>query len=478
MKAPVKILVIDDDEDDFLIISNYIKAIKEQHFFIDWCGTYKEAVIKISEGGYDLYFVDYLLGEKTGLDLIKEVIKNNCEIPLILLTGNGNRSIDIKAMEYGAVDYLVKSDLNEDKLERSIRYSLERAIAEKALRNNERKFRNIFERSKDPVFTAKEHLFFLEVNDGTTNFLECSREELNSKTIYDFLCNQQDIEYIQHELTNKGFVYDRLTDFKAKESGIKNCVLTISRELDIAGNIYYQGIIHEITALKKAEKANLALEKMKMACRLFRTMAHEVRNPLSSIMLSIDQLRDAPEGEERTIYMDIIARNGNRIDKLVRELINSSTPGEILVQKKSLQSILDESLEAAYERLNMQNIKLKKDYPVDNAWVMADSEKLKIALLNIIINAIESMQKEQGELMISLRKKDDAQYAVFIQDNGCGISIDNLIKLFEPYFTTKKNGVGLGLASTLNILQSHNVSVDVDSVISQGTIFKLLFNKA
>lgn len=478
MKPAVKILVIDDDEDDFLIISDYIKAIKEQHFVIDWCGTYKEAIIKICEGGYDLYFVDYLLGAKTGLDLIKEAVKNNCEMPLILLTGNGNRIIDMKAMEFGAVDYLVKGELNEDKLERSIRYSLERAITERALRNNERKFRNIFERSKDPVFTTKEDLFFLEVNDATINLFECSRKELTAKTIYDFLANQHDIVYIQQELRSKGFVYDRSTDFKARESGIKNCVLTISREVDINGNIYYQGIIHEITALKKAEKANLALEKMKMAGRLLQTMAHEVRNPLNSIMLSLEGLRQAPVDEERTIYMDIIARNGNRINELVSELLNSSTPGEMLVKKKPLQVILDESLEAANDRLNLHKIKIEKDYLIDHAWVMVDSEKLKIALLNIIINAVESMQKEQGELKVSLRKKDDSQYAVFIQDNGCGISNDNLTKLFEPYFTTKQNGVGLGLASTLNILQSHNVSVDVDSVISQGTIFKLFFNKA
>ncbi len=478
MKPPVKILVIDDDEDDFLILNDYIKAITEQHFIIDWCSNYKEAVIKICEGEHDLYFVDYWLGSKTGLDLIKEVSKKKCEAPLILLTGNGNRKIDIMAMEYGAVDYLVKNDLGQEKLERCIRYSLERANTEKVLRNNERKFRNIFERSKDPVFTANEDLVFLEVNDATVKLLECSREELTSKTVFDFLSTHQDISYIQNELTSKGFVYDRSTEFNARESGIKNCVVTLSREVDITGGTYYQGIIHEITALKKAEKLNLALEKMKMASRILRTMAHEIRNPLNSILLSLGELKDATEIEERSLYMDIIARNGNRISKLVSELLNSSTPGKILVEKKSLQSILDESLESASDRLQLQNIQLKKDYIKDHAWVMADSEKLKIALLNIVINAVEAMQKEQGELKISLKEKDDEQYAVFIQDNGCGISKENLVKLFEPYFTTKQNGVGLGLASTLNILQSHNVSVDVDSVVSEGTVFKLFFNKA
>ncbi len=478
MKATIRILIVDDDEDDFFIIKEYISSIKEQHFIVDWCGVYKEAANKICEGKYDLYFVDYLLGAETGLDLIKETSKNNCEAPVILLTGNGNYAIDMKAMEYGAVDYLVKSELTTEKLERCIRYSLERAASTKALRNNERKFRNIFERSKDTVFLANKELVFIDVNDAAVRLLECSKEELTSRSIYDFLANEEDAVYIQHELVSKDSVIERPTDFKAKESGVKNCIVTVSKETDITGEIYYQGIIHEITALKRAEKANLALEKMKMASRLFRTMAHEVRNPLNNIVLSLEQLRLTSVEEEKDLYSDIIGRNAKRIGDLITELLNSARPRELEVKKKSLQSILDETLNAASDRINLQNIRLKKDYIDDHAWVMADCEKLKIALLNIVINAVESMQKDQGELLVSLKKKDEQHYSVAIQDNGCGISSDNLVKLFEPYFTTKQNGLGLGLSSTLNILQSHSASVDVDSQIKKGTIFKIFFNKA
>lgn len=478
MKAPVKILIVDDDEDDFFIIKEYISGIKEQDFIVEWCGIYKDAFNMICAGQYDLYFVDYLLGAKTGLDLIKETSKHNSEAPVILLTGNGNYAIDMKAMEYGAVDYLVKSDLSTEKLERCIRYSLERAASTKALRNNERKFRNIFERSKDTVFLADEELRFGDVNDAALGLLDCSREELAVKTVYDFLANVDDAVYIRRELGINGVVIDRTANIKTKVPGIKNCIITISKETDLAGNTYYQGIIHEITALKKAEKANLALEKMKMASRLSRTMAHEVRNPLNNIMLALEQIRYSSDEEDKLLYTDIIGRNGKRISDLITELLNSSRPGEIQVEKRSLQSILDETLDVANDRLNLQNIQLKKDYLDDQAWIMADCEKLKIAFLNIIINAVESMRKDEGELMVSLKKKDDLQYAVAIRDNGCGISNENLVKLFEPYFTTKRNGLGLGLSSTLNILQSHNASVDVDSEVATGTVFKLFFNKA
>ena len=479
MKTPVTILVVDDDEDDFFIIKEYIKGIKEQDFTVDWCNNYKEASKKICEGKYSLYFIDYLLGAKTGLDLIRESIENNCEEPFILLTGNGNRLIDLQAMRSGAVDYLVKTELSAEKMERCIRYSLERAYSMKALRNNERKFRNIFERSKDTVFIANESLYFTEVNSASFTLFGSTREELLTKNLYSLFANTvKDESTIKTELQEKGIVADKEIELLTKSGEIKSCIITISQEVEITGEIYYQGLIHEITALKKAEKVTLLLEKMNMASRLVRVMAHEVRNPLNNIILSGEQLEMETDNEDLKIYTAIINRNSKRISDLITELLNSSRPREVSVEKKTLQTILDESIDAAIDRIKLQNIELRRDYLDDQAWVMADEEKLKIAFLNIIINAVEAMQKDTGKLMISIKNKNSHQYMVAIEDNGCGISNDHLIRLFEPYFTTKQNGLGLGLASTINILHSHNATLDVDSKIEQGTSFKLFFNKA
>ncbi|MBL7697496.1 MAG: response regulator, partial [Chitinophagaceae bacterium] len=151
-----RILIIDDDEDDFFITSEYIKKISDRQFKIDWCYKYNEAVNFIRKKAYNLYFIDYYLGAKTGLDLIKEAVAMQCEEPLVLLTGKGNQTIDEEAMQAGAMDYLVKSDLNVEKVERCIRYSVERAASMKEIRANERKYRSIFERSKDAVFLASE----------------------------------------------------------------------------------------------------------------------------------------------------------------------------------------------------------------------------------------------------------------------------------------------------------------------------------
>ena len=111
-KNLTRILIIDDDEDDFFITSEYIKKINDREFRIDWCYKYNDAVKHIRNNDYNLYFIDYYLGAKTGLDLIKEAVALQCEEPMVLLTGKGNQFIDKEAMQAGAMDYLVKSELN------------------------------------------------------------------------------------------------------------------------------------------------------------------------------------------------------------------------------------------------------------------------------------------------------------------------------------------------------------------------------
>lgn len=105
---------------------------------------------------------------------------------------------------------------------------------------------------------------------------------------------------------------------------------------------------------------------------------------------------------------------------------------------------------------------------------MANKEKLRIAFLNIVINAVEAMEPGKGVLTVSIDRAKD-NHIVIIRDNGCGIPEENLSRLFEPYFTSKRNGMGLGLAATLNILQSHKANIDVTSVLKSGTTFSITF---
>src|SRR5258708_23704855 len=183
----ISILIIDDDEGDFLLTSDFIRDIPNQEFRIDWCGNYHEGSKAIRNSTHNIYFIDYYLGAKTGIDLLKEAIVNQCKAQIILLTGQGNQKIDMEAMPSGAVDYLVKSELTSEKLDRCIRYSLERAATLKEAQANERKFRTIFERSKDVMFLSGEPLMLRDVNAATFELLGFDTGELSKLSIFDLM---------------------------------------------------------------------------------------------------------------------------------------------------------------------------------------------------------------------------------------------------------------------------------------------------
>ena len=474
---PTRILIIEDDQDDFLIIEACIKDIPDKAFRIDWCYDYNEALNRISQAGYDIYFVDYLMGERTGLELLQAAKAMGCEDPLVLLTGIGNREVDVQAMTIGAVDFLVKSEINTEKLERCIRYALERSSYIKALRINERKFRSMFERSKDSVFLTGEDLVFRDVNSATCELFKYSKEDILRLSLYDLFARKEAAEQLKEKLAMIGEVEDLEVELLTRNKERKNCILFISRQAYSSGENYIQGIIHDITNLKRIERATFQIEKLRGTATLLRTLAHEVRNPLTNINLSVEQLKPELNSEDANIYLDIIARNCGRIDTLISELLDLSRPAEISLQRSGLQEIIDSTLSAASDRISLKNIRLERAYPDRPAFVMADREKLKIALLNIVINAVEAVPSQSGVITISIRQ-EAPHYKVFINDNGGGIPEENISRIFEPYFTSKTNGFGLGLAATWNILQSHRAGIDVNSQLGEGTSFMLTFEEA
>src|SRR5579862_6934877 len=476
IQSPVKIMIIDDDEDDFLLLSNYIRNIQGRSFLIDWCFDHDVALEDMRHNRHDLYFVDYKLGAKTGLDILQEAITTACVEPIIMLTGMGSRDLDIAALSAGAADYLNKSELTTDKLERSIRYAIERGTSLKSLRQNEKKFRAIFEKSKDAVFIADSNFFFKEMNPALAKLLGYSTKQIRSLSVYDLIADGEKKETISKQLLSEAEVFDlelELTGAKGKKI---ECLLSASTLMDDKGQTYIQGIIHDITALRRVERSHLQSEKLKAANRLFKIIAHEVRNPLTNINISLDMLEVDHEKDSIKNYIDIIRRSSNRISELITELLDSSREKELSFQKISIQEIFDQALEMASDRITLKNIQVISSYPKEEAIVNADPEKIRIAILNIIINAIEAISHDHGHLRIKTENLKKV-FEVSIEDNGTGINEENLSRLFEPFFTSKRNGLGLGLASTFTILQSHKIAVDVKTKLGKGTCFILSFPK-
>jgi signal transduction histidine kinase len=175
-------------------------------------------------------------------------------------------------------------------------------------------------------------------------------------------------------------------------------------------------------------------------------------------------------------FLGIIQRNSTRINQIISELLNLASPAELVFEKHSLREVLDESLARASDRIKLHQIQVQKKYPETDIFIPADKAKLLIAFTNILINAVEAMEPGKGNLSIVLGSTEQ-DYFVAIKDNGRGIPREYLSRLFDPFFTLKKNGMGLGLTASFSIIQSHKAKLHVESVENQGTIFRISFKK-
>ncbi|MHA4806664.1 CHASE3 domain-containing protein [Flavitalea flava] len=250
---------------------------------------------------------------------------------------------------------------------------------------------------------------------------------------------------------------------------------------------YQEQLKERILQLAKANKELIqmrSIEKFAATGRIARTIAHEIRNPLTNINLAVDQLKsEQPKNQqpgtegELGLMLDMISRNSVRINHLITDLLNSTKFTELSYTKESVNLLLDETLELAEDRIKLNNIIVTKNYTNDICDVSVDKEKIKIAFLNLIVNAIEAMEPEKGILQIKTESKE-GKCVITITDNGPGIDKDGLSKIFEPYFTNKPKGTGLGLTNTQNIILNHKGLINIESEKGKGASFIITLNFA
>ena len=143
----VRVLLVDDDEDDYIITRDLVAQIGNPPYRLDWINNYDAALAALQRREHDICLLDYRLGERTGLELLRESQSFSGRPPMILLTGQGDHEIDLEATKAGAVDYLIKGQLDADKLERAIRYAIEGQSARERLRRDRDLISRIMETS-------------------------------------------------------------------------------------------------------------------------------------------------------------------------------------------------------------------------------------------------------------------------------------------------------------------------------------------
>jgi signal transduction histidine kinase len=206
--------------------------------------------------------------------------------------------------------------------------------------------------------------------------------------------------------------------------------------------------------------------------RLTRGVAHEVKNPINAIVLHMQLLRnklaEQEPGTQR--HMDIIDSEIRRLDRVVQTLVDFTRPRDLHLEEVDLRRLLEDVAQLAAPDAAQHGVTIERHLPAQRLPIKVDVDLMKQAILNVVINGVQAMP-DGGTLSISARRENSAVIAE-VRDQGGGIPQEAQDKIFELYFTTKKDGSGIGLAQTYQILQWHYGSVNFESVDGAGTTFR------
>ncbi|MBU0928922.1 MAG: PAS domain-containing protein [Spirochaetes bacterium] len=309
------------------------------------------------------------------------------------------------------------------------------------------------------------------VNKAAERLLPVSQVELFDAPLWESVRDDELSDFFDKALNGEESIIDRefALDTKAGTRIIAVSVTPLVRDRRIRGTLIH---VEETTDKRRREARLRRAESLASLTTLAAGVAHEIKNPLGSISIHVQLMRKALKGkaeEPLTRYLDIVTEEIDRLNKIVVDFLFAVRPMDITPINDDANALLRELAEFMRLEVESAGISLSVEYAKDAPPVPFDRRYLKQALLNLVKNATAAMP-DGGELRLSTAATGD-ELKIAVEDSGAGIPEDKLGKIFEPYFTTKENGTGLGLTLTYKIIKEHGGDISVTSKPGQGSSF-------
>ena len=245
------------------------------------------------------------------------------------------------------------------------------------------------------------------------------------------------------------------------------------RDLSLSFNRMSIKLKELIDKIKSAQDHLVKTEKLYAVGEFSAGIAHEIKNPLTPIMMLMRRVKEEKESlSDKDI--DIIEEELNRIDRIVTELLAFARPDKVEKIEININDVLNEVLTITRPKIDRSDISLIEKCSSSLPDITGVHDALKQVFLNIILNAIQAMDGRGGNLTVET-SSSEGNVQVIIRDTGTGITEENLMKIYDPFFTTKKDGTGMGLALTHNIVSDHSGNISIDSLSGQGTTVRVTF---
>jgi len=442
-QQPIRILLVDDDENVKPLIDHLLRKVPGKKFQIDWAPTYREALDRMKVEEHEVYLVDYKLGMESGLDLIREATSIGIQAPIIVLTGEANPIIDLEATKIGAADFVIKDRLDHISLERSIRYAMQHFETLRALQKSNARFRLLFERSMDALLISDDEGRFLEVNNAASGLLGYSREELVQKRLSDVLLTDFENAFVQLQDHSFG----ELT-FSQPDGGHRYAEFSACR---FAPNLNLC-ILRDISERRKLEK-----EIQEISEREQRRLGQDLHDGLGQMLTGINFLakvvqqkleaRKLEEGKEMASIVSLI----NQALSQCREIARGLCP--VVLENNDIHAALQQLSDHAEKMFKVRchlicdtEIHIEENPVAVHLYRIAQEATTNAVKHGRARNIHVSLVRTKG--FVTLRVKDD----------GCGMPAEAL-----------KNK-GMGLRVMQHRARMIGATLEVEPVKPSGTL--------
>lgn len=330
-----------------------------------------------------------------------------------------------------------------------------------------------------PVIAGQEHHGYIHLRINTDDFSKVMRINMIKRIIVSLLVFALGIGmamFLSWKYTRP--IHDVVSAAKRVAAGDLSQTLTTEQKDEIGELTQsFNFMVQKLREQRKLEEKLREAEHLSGIGQLSRSMAHEIRNPLNFISLSVDHIKEkyVPDenkesAEKFRALISSIKQEIQRLNRLVEDFLDYGKPMRLNLQEVDIDKLLEDIIGIIWAKAEAEKINIVKEYgplPVLNI----DPELIKTCIFNVILNAFQAMP-DGGTLTIKTGARDGI-LSIYISDTGIGVANDDLSKVFDPFFTTKKNGLGIGLALTKRVVEEHGGKVSLHSIVGKGSEVKI-----
>jgi PAS domain S-box-containing protein len=483
--------VAEQDTSFVKMMEDSLKASGSQ-YYIEKVSSGGECLEMLRKEKFDILLLDHSLPDGEGLNWLRQFHELGIGVPTIFVTAQGDPRLAIEAMKEGVFDYINRSAECAKAfpfvVNRAIEghgLMLEKVRLQKELIETKNFLESIVEKAGDAISVVDLEGTVLYWNEGAARIYGYQKEEVLGKKLSDFLYSRDAALRAEEEKLMEGLMAQvkagKLVpnvEVKRQTKEGKEIItsMTISPLRNAEGRIIGASrICKDITHLKKAEERLVLAERLSSLGELTAGVAHELRNPLAGIKINTQMLsrkKDLPGLEKRLLESTI--EGIEKIQKIVDDMLHFAKPKASHFKEEEINGVVERSLAILQTKLKKGNISLVFEQGQGLPKVRIDVHQIQQVLINVILNAIQAMEKG-GTLTVRTFLSNGDGVGIEVRDTGIGIPRSHLKRIFDPFFTTKSEGTGLGLSISLKILENHGATIDVVSATGKGSAFTIHF---